>query len=472
MALPNVMQTGRGGMVAAKAQMSTSSHNIANANTEGYSRQRTDQKADMAVPHGPKSYIGTGVQLARTQRINDHYVEKQLRNVGRELGNLEERDFALKQAEDIFNEMGGEGLNRLVSKFFNDFRKLGNDPDSEAVRHSVRESSQAMVNDFHRVRSQVEELRSHLDARIDGYSREVNAITKELTDLNTKIKVLENGGAPANDLNDHRDLLVKKLNSYLDIQTHNDKDGGVNIDVRGIGPLVNGPNHETFTVHRTPQDAQGKAVNALSIHSTGAAMGDVTHTLKGGKLGALLEVRDQTLTDVLGRLDELAKAITDSVNAVHTEGFTRDGTQGVAFFKQIDSQDRAAAEFGLSDSVKANVNNIAAAAAENAPSDNRIAVAISQIQNMRLMNGGRSSVDDFYNSIVSDIGVASGRARSNLTQQKDIELNLNKIREQNSGVSIDEETANLLQFQHAYDASARVIQVADECLKTVLNIGR
>ena len=472
MALPNVMQTGRSGMVAAKAQMNTTSHNIANANTEGYSRQRTDQAADQAVPHGNHSFIGRGVLLERTHRINDEYVEKQLRNVGRELGNLEEKDFALKQTEDIFNEMGGEGLNRMVSKFFNDFRKLANDPDSEAVRHAVRESSEAMINDFHRVRGQVEELRSHLDARIEGYTREVNSLTTELRDINQKIKVLEAGGAPANDLNDHRDLIVKKLNGYLDLQSHKDKDGAINLDVRGIGPLVNGPTAETFSVHRSPRDNEGKDDNVLSVHSTGSARGDVTHTIKGGKLGALLEVRDGNLTGVLGRLDELAKAITDSVNAVHVEGFNREGEKGNLFFRALGTQERAAKEFGLSEAVKADVNNIAAAAAGDAPSDNRVAVAISQIQNMRLMNDGKSSVDDFYNSIVSDVGVAAGRTRGSLVQQKDIEQNLNKVREQNSGVSLDEETANLMQFQHAYDASARVISVADECLKTVLALGR
>lgn len=472
MAIPNVMQTGRSGMVAAKAQMATTSHNISNANTEGYSRQRTDQKPDNPVAHGTHSFIGRGTLLSRTGRINDQYVEKQLRNSGRELGHLEEKDFALKQTEDIFNEMGGEGLNRIVAKFFNDFRKLGNDPDSEAVRHAVRESSQAMINDFHHLRSQVEGLRNHIDARIEGYSRDVNAIAKDITELNIKIKSMEIGGAPANDLNDQRDLLVKKLYSYMDLQSHSDKDGGINIDVKGIGPLVNGPNHETLRIERTPKDSEGKDVNSLSIFSSSSANGDVTHTLKGGKIGALLEVRDQTLGKVLDQLDELAKAITDSVNEIHFQGFSREGETGHFFFKPLDSKDKASAEFGLSESIKENVNNIAAAAAENAPSDNRIALAISQVQNMRLMNDGKSSLDDFYNSIVSEVGVHAGRTKTSLAQQKDIDNNLTKMRDQISGVSIDEETANLLQFQQMYDASARVINVADECLKTVLALGR
>ena len=126
MPLPNVMQTGKSGMVAAKAQMATTSHNISNANTEGYSRQRVQQKADNPTPFGQKNLIGQGTLLARTERVNDNYIEKQIRSAARDLSHLEEKDLALKQTEDIFNEMGGEGLNRLVAKFFNDFRKLGN----------------------------------------------------------------------------------------------------------------------------------------------------------------------------------------------------------------------------------------------------------------------------------------------------------------------------------------------------------
>jgi flagellar hook-associated protein 1 FlgK len=178
MPLPNVMQTGKSGMVAAKAQMATTSHNISNANTEGYSRQRVQQKADNPTPFGQKNLIGQGVLLQRTERINDNYIEKQIRTAAKDLSGMEEKDLALKQTEDIFNEMGGEGLNRMVSKFFNEFRKLGNEPDNEAVRQSVRESTSAMANDFRRLRSSVEEVREHLDSRIEGFTQEANGLAE------------------------------------------------------------------------------------------------------------------------------------------------------------------------------------------------------------------------------------------------------------------------------------------------------
>jgi flagellar hook-associated protein 1 FlgK len=472
MPLPNVMQTGKSGMVAAKAQMATTSHNISNANTEGYSRQRVQQKADNPTPFGQKNLIGQGTLLARTERINDNYIEKQIRTAARDLSSMEEKDLALKQTEDIFNEMGGEGLNRMVSKFFNEFRKLGNEPDNEAVRQSVRESTQAMANDFRRLRSSVEEVRSHLDSRIEGFTAEANSLADQVKDLNIKIKVQELSGAPANDLRDQRDLAMKKLSTYVDTAVHLDKDGAYNVDIKGVGPLVSGPNAEKFSVRRSPADEEGKPENSFSLGYTGSASGDVTHAVKGGKIGALLEVRDQTLSSILNRLDEMASTITESVNAIHREGVTRYGTKGVDFFKPLAGTDRASQYIGLSDAIANDVNQIAAGAIPDAPGDNRIAVAISQLQNMRVMENGNATMDSFYNGIVSDVGVVAGRNRNALVQQKDISMQLDKMREQISGVSMDEETANLLQFQRAFDASAKVISVADQCLETVLNLRR
>jgi flagellar hook-associated protein 1 FlgK len=144
----------------------------------------------------------------------------------------------------------------------------------------------------------------------------------------------------------------------------------------------------------------------------------------------------------------------------------------VDFFKPLAGTERASQYIGLSDAVANDVNQIAAGATPDSPGDNRIAVAISQLQNMRMMEHGNSTIDAFYNGMVSDVGVVAGRNRNALVQQKDISMQLDKMREQISGVSMDEETANLLQFQRAFDASAKVISVADQCLETVLNLRR
>jgi flagellar hook-associated protein 1 FlgK len=142
----------------------------------------------------------------------------------------------------------------------------------------------------------------------------------------------------------------------------------------------------------------------------------------------------------------------------------------VRFFEPIGGVRGAAQALRLSADVAGSVGNIAAALQPGAPSDNRNALAIANLQNHRLLNGGHTTVDDFYNSIISDVGTTASRNREAVGQQQSILTQLNKVRDQVSGVSIDEETTNLMQFQHAFDASARVVKVADEMMDTILRL--
>ena len=473
MAISNVLQTGKSGMNTAKAGIATAGHNIANANTEGFSRQRIQSEAivtkQMAGQGG--HYIGEGAQVSRVERVNDGYLEKQLREGGRDMAYHEEKQVFLNQVEDVFNEMNGDGLNRIVAKFYNDFRKLSNDPTSEAIRQSVRESSQAMVNDFKRLRTEVSAVRSHIDSRLDGNIKELNSLSKKLANLNLKIREAEVQNQDANDLRDNRDQTLKKISELIDVSSSTDNDGRINVDIRGVGPLVTGVNTQEFFAARMPStDESGNVENALQLSRSAFSNVYITDQFKGGKIGALIETRDQATTVTLDRLDQLAFEIASSVNELHERGFTADGTTGISFFQPLDGVEGAAASLSLSDEVKDSVGNIAVALAENAPGDNRNALAIANLQNLHLMNDGRTTADDFYNSMVSDIGVSSARNKEALGQQQGILTQLTKMRDQVSGVSIDEETTNLMQFQHAFDASARVIKAADEMLDTILKL--
>ncbi|MBU6152690.1 MAG: flagellar hook-associated protein FlgK [Bdellovibrionales bacterium] len=475
MALLNVLQTGKSGMSTAKAGIATSGHNIANASSEGFSRQRVQSEAAVAKQAAGQSgghFVGEGSRIARVERINDEYLEKQLREGSRDTAFHEEKQVFLNQVEDVFNEMNGDGLNRLIARFHNDFRKLSNEPTSEAIRQSVRESSQAMIRDFKRLRGEVESIRSHIDNRIEGSVRELNTLAGELAELNRKIVQAEvQGTDAANDLRDRRDLVVKKMNSLVDITAHKDNQGNLNVDIKGVGPLVTGVVTSDYSLARHGADStSGSVENSLQISRSSQSKNFITDHFKGGRIGAQIETRDRAVNQVLGRLDELAYAISRSVNELHEKGFTLDGKTGVRFFETPNQVLGAADRLALSGEILGNVNNIAVALQANAPSDNRNALAIANLQNHHLMNGGHSTVDDFYNSIVSEVGVASSRNKEALGQQQSIITQLNRVRDQVSGVSIDEETTNLMQFQHAFDASARVIRVADEMMDTVLKL--
>src|SRR5690606_9599473 len=149
---------------------------------------------------------------------------------------------------------------------------------------------------------------------------------------------------------------------------------------------------------------------------------------------------------------------------------TRKGERGVLFFDPIQEKNGASNFLSVNEAISKDANNIAAAYFDDSPGDNRVAVTIAGLQNLRLIDNGKSSFDDHYNAMVADVGVETARNRENLNQQKNIFSQLGNIRDQISGVSIDEETANLMQFHHIYGATAKVISIADDMLKTVLNL--
>ena len=472
MALLNVFQSGRSGMTTAKAGIATAGHNISNANTEGFSRQRIQSQADISQQLAGKGgpYVGNGSKVSRIERINDGYLEKQLRDGGRDLAHHEEKQVYLNQVEDVFNEMNGDGLNRLVTRYFNDFRKLANEPTSEAIRQSLRESSQAMVNDFNRIRNEVETVRGHIDSRIDGNLKELNSLAQEVKELNLRISQANLQGHDANDLEDKRDLMIKKMATFVDLSTNRDNNGMINVEVKGVGPLVTGPTAQGYFAAREKATEEGSPENSLQVSRSPFSKEYITSQFQGGKIGALVETRDKTISMVLDRLDQLAFSVANAVNQIHEKGFTVDGQTGLKFFKDLDGVKGAASALALSDHIKSSTNNIAAGLQADAPSDNRGALAIANLQNSHFLSNGQSTLDDFYNSIVSDVGVTSSRNNEALGQTKSILTQLEKVREQVSGVSIDEETTNLMQFQHAFDASARVIKIADEVLDTIIKL--
>ncbi len=474
MGVLTVLQNGKTGMAAAQAGIATSGHNISNANTEGYSRQRvtTEAKNPNQASYANGSFIGNGVKISNVSRINDSFLERQIRDGSRELAYHDEKQLSLGQIEEVFNEMDGDGLNRIVARFFNDFRRLSNEPSNEALKQAVRESSIALSNDFKRIRNTLVERQSHIDSKLEGQLREFNDLADRLRGLNVKIHDAEISGREANDLHDQRDLILKRIGEFTTVSVMKDSEGMMNVNIPGIGPLVTGPNVERFHYGRGPADLEnGSPENSIQIRRSPHAKEAVTHLFKGGKLGAMIEVRDQSVQKALERLDRLAHGIANSVNDLHVQGYSSHGAGGNPFFKPIMAVSGAASNLNLSDAIRADARNIATGYQPDAPGDNRMAQEIANLQNVRIFDG-QTTFDDFYNGIVSDVGIASQRAREAFGQQKGIVTQMGKMREQLSGVSVDEEVTNLMQWQHAFDASAKVIKIADDMYETILGLRR
>lgn len=465
----SLLDLGRRGMGVSQSALNTTSHNIANKATEGFSRQRVDVLTNPAVGDGQKR-VGTGSRLGAISRTNNPWLERQLEREGSNLAFLDGRASALKRLESTFNEQTVRGLNEAIGNFFNSFRELASNPESLATRTVVRDNATALIKTFQDVDRQIASVTGQLNNNIKTGVEEVNQHAKEIARLNEKIAAIEISGADANDERDRRDLLVKKISEKVDISyAEDEKNGMINITAGKTAILVAGSSSSELHTS-TNQNNQTQVLYNLS---DSGKQTDITEQFKRGALGGSIELRDGLVHELQEGLLDLAYNLASEVNEAHVEGFDRYNKQGVNFFNIPQDGNFELEQLSVSDEVMKDVGRIAAAARPNAPADNTTANVIHSLQFKATMGADKTfTFDDFYNSKVGLVGAMSQKAQANLDSQKNITDQLKNVREGVSGVSLDEEAQKMIEFQKAYEASARVIRMADEMFDTVLNLKR
>ncbi|MDY6791212.1 MAG: flagellar hook-associated protein FlgK [Thermodesulfobacteriota bacterium] len=453
-----LLDLGRGALLAHQQAISITGHNIANVNTPGYSRQRVNLSTNPGLTSSP-GQIGAGVKASDIQRIYDQFLGSQINAESYNLGKWEAQTSSLERVEIVFDETTGFGLNQAMGDFFNAWQDLTNNPEGHTERQMLVAKSEIMAETFNKISSDLNQLQNDMDSSIEGAVSEINTMAGQISDLNAKISDIEKSGQNANDLRDKRDLYLKELSSMIDISTFEGNDGQVTVLVGNGKPLVQPPYSLSLS---TVTNASGHQ-NVVWVDRDGNNV-DITNDISGGKLKGWLEVRDVAIEDYKTRLDNVASSIIAEVNNLHGLGFDLNGIAGGAFFTGTSASDIA-----IDTNIVNNVNLIAASGT-GAPGDNSNAIAIANLQNSLLMSGGTATYDDFYNSLVSDVGIAVQFAQTNYDHQTAMVANLDNYRESISGVSLDEEMVNLVKFQHAYDAAAKLITAVDEMMNTVMNM--
>jgi flagellar hook-associated protein 1 FlgK len=467
----SMMDVGKRSMANSQTALQTVSHNVANKNTEGYSRQRVDLQTAEATGIG-KLRMGNGAQASKVSRVNNSFIEKQVEEEGNVLGKKDAKAQMLSRVEQVFNEQTNKGLNKFMGEFFNSYREMSNSPENLALRNLVRESADFMANDFHRINNQLSKIQGEADYQITAEVADVNAITKEIASLNEKIQSVELNQADANDERDRRELLVKQLSEKMNIRYSESDKGVLTITAGNTAVLVSGTQHRELLVAKS-EKREGKRegnVDILYKPNDDASPVRVTDQISGGKLGGLIEVRDGYINKSLDNMDKMAYTLGNEVNKIHMQGYDRYNNKGRAFFNLGDGVEGASANLKVSEAIQQNTGLVVAAADPNAPGDNRVANMISSLEYEKPLAGGTSSFNDFYANVVGDVGIAANRANSELDAQKGIVDQLKNIRESISGVSLDEETTKMIEYQKSFDASARLIKTADQMMDTVLSL--
>lgn len=419
------LEIARRGMQAGRSAMDVTGHNLANVDTPGYSRQETvqmttDPYALMVFNQkGTPEHMGTGVMAEKIRRVRDEFLDDSIRNIFSTTAQWESMDAVLRKVEVLFPEPGENGMQGIIGEFFNNWHELNSSPQARGVRSAVREAAGNLTHAFRQTYQQVENEKSITLGRIEEKVNRVNAIATEVAYLNDTIVSAISLGKQPNDLMDKRDVLLDELATIADIRVEKDASGQVAVMVSG-NYIVNGDNEvDAF---------DGPPVN------DGALAG--------------LEAAIEKIEDLQAQLDELAEAFIEVVNGWHEkDGFP-------AFFTGS-----GAADFELSDEIKSNLNNINSYQALN----------IAGMRTELTMSGGTATFENFYAGMVTGLGADVQSTKGMLDSQKLIREQNENMRQSVMGVSTDEELTRMIQFQYAFQASARVVTVMDEMLDTLIN---
>ncbi len=319
------LNVGRLGLLAQQYAMHVLGNNIANVNTEGYTRRRVIMAPTSSVEFGSGLFFGTGVKVEDVQRVRDTFLDVYLRNELGTLGTLDKSNAAYKQIETIFNELSDQGrsLSTVMTEFWDAWQTLSTEPENSAMRQTVVSNGASLASTFQHMRDRLYGLRMDMNTAVSTTVEEVNTLAAQLQELNAQIVASENEPHTANDLRDQRDLIVDQLSKLAGVTTRDFGDGEMVVFINGQ-MLVSG---NTVRTLETAVNADG--LYEVQWSDTGGAVDP-----SGGQLKGLLDARDTTIPSYITRVDALATQIIKEINRLHSQGNGLDlyttATSGVA----------------------------------------------------------------------------------------------------------------------------------------------
>jgi len=566
---------GYSGLAAQQRALDVTSHNIANANTPGFSRQSVIMEPAMPIKV-LQGYVGTGVEITEFRRIRDEFLDIQLRTENKSLGEWETKSMILSNLEVIFNEPSEYSLRSVMDAFWEGWNLLSKNPESVAVRDSVIQGGITLVDTFNHIARQLADQQEDINKGISIKIDEVNSIARQIRDLNYQIVKAEADGSKANDLRDRRDHLVEQLAKIVDINVVENQVGAINVTIGGRSLVTGNYVTEIKFIANDEDPSASKIIWVDTI--SGSELGPVT--IRSGQLKGYLDMRDDMVPKLQQQISELARRIATEVNELHRQGYVADGVHGGDFFVKLDNNKPfSAANIAVNQAIIDN-NTLLAAAAESPvlKGDGENALRIFQLRSKAAINPGvfnppqtvtgaaltapitidssnntlnitlngttktitltentygsltdiatelqnrindpanfgagavsvsvdgfgqlvitnnlpgayrgiyeisgsaatalgiatkyEATFDDYFRSTVAQLGVASQEAERMVENQNLLVAQLINRREEVSGVSLDEEMTNMIRFQHAYAAAARVITANDEMLDLIVN---
>lgn len=435
---------------AQQGALTATSNNIANVNTPGYTRKEAVLSEAAPTVEGNLA-IGGGVELEQYKSVRDDLLNLRINQETQQQSGAQAQVDALQQVESMFSS-SSSGIGADMSAFFDNLSQLTTDPADLSSRQAVLGSAQDLATSFHQASSGLSQLQGSLNQDVTQTVTQVNQLTGQIATLNQQVAQMQSLGEDTGSVGDQRDQLVQQLSGLIGVSVISTNQGETLTTSNG-SPLVVGGQSYSLT---TAQDASGME----QVYSQGK---NITSSIQGGQIGGDLQARDQTIAGFVSQLDTLAAQFSSAVNTVQQAGYDLSGNQGQNLFTPV-SGPGAAANF----SVATTDPSAIAAGSTQAAGDGDNLTQMIALQDQALPSG--QTPMQSYSNFVFQVGQASSQAQANLQASTLIVNQLTDMQSSISGVSIDQETTNLIQYQNAYQAAARVITTVDDLAQTVLSM--
>ena len=430
--------------------MDVTSNNIANSSNSDYTRQTVNLSSSTST-FAEGIFWGSGVQVDSVTRIKDQFVEKQLISYNAQYASYNEQYELLSEIEQYFSEPTDLGLSSLMDDFFSAWSELAVSPNSSSLRNQVIYSAQNVVNQLASLNDNLNTVKNDIVNDFESNVDTVNNLLSDIQELNQKIFASKSVGGEPNELLDQRDALIMELSELTDINvTYDDYE----VATVSIGGVLAADKVSSVKFEAT-QDLEGN----LSLVT---ADGGAKVTLTGGKLYAQYDVYSNTIPEYEAQLQSVVDAMVAEVNSVHSSGYSLDGTTGTDFFVV-----NADGSIEVNEDI-INDPNLIAASLDGTEGNGDIANSIAEIANGKIVDN--QTLAEAYSSLISDLANDVETAQERTDSTSLIIEQLQEEKSSYSGVSIDEEMVNIITYQSAYQAAAKVVSIVDEMLDTLINM--
>jgi flagellar hook-associated protein 1 FlgK len=453
------LSTALSSLYTQRRALDVTGQNIANANTEGYSRQRVEMAANgMPVPalHSVWNGTGSGVTVTDVARLRDSFLEARGRAEHAQASYLGAQKAIYGRIENVFAEPSDTALGAQLNDFWAGWGDLANQPGNEAVRTQILQRGAVVADGLRAAYNSLDSQWSASRRQLDALATDVNTAADAVARLNSTIQQQKAAGLPANELADQRDLHLMELAKLTGATTVNREDGTVDVFVGG-STLVTGSSarHLVVTGARDMVNQAGDKVQLRWESATGQVA-----SIGGGEIAAGLDSLGKVIPEYAGKLDELAVTLATKVNAVHAAGYPMSGAAPAGDFYVSSTGGPITARtisVGITDPRDLGVSGIPDTL------DGSNAAKLSELA--KLTDGP----DAFYREAVVGLGVAAQTAQRRADIQDRVAADMDTLRSADAGVNLDEEMTNMIAFQRAYEAASRVLTSVDEMLDVLIN---